>query len=65
MNRFSNAHILARRSCVILLGILLFPFVCVLWQRKRFYSYLSRIWLKTGPEPLWLTRSSASYQELC
>ncbi|MDO2946869.1 DUF2517 family protein [Aeromonas simiae] len=54
---FSLTRILLRRTLVLLLGVLAFPFMLFRQDRARFYSYLHRIWCKTSTKPVWLKQS--------
>ncbi|MGL4753443.1 MAG: DUF2517 family protein [Aeromonadaceae bacterium] len=65
MKRFSLIHLWFRRACVLVAGIVFFPFICAFPLRRRVYSQLHRIWNKTSAEPVWLTRSAVGYQEIC
>lgn len=58
MSRYTRVRLFRRRASALLLGILLFP--VVVWVpswRRRSYSYLYRLWLKTSDEPVWLMRN--------
>lgn len=57
MELYTRSRLFRRRGTALLLGVLLFPVVVwVAAWRRRSYSYLHRLWLKTSDEPVWLTR---------
>lgn len=54
---YSLHRILLRRSAVILAGIVVLPVMLFRSDRARFYSYLHRVWSKTGDKPVWLQQA--------
>lgn len=55
--RYSALHILLRRAFALTVGIAALP-VMLFWKdRARFYSYLHRVWAKTGDKPVWMEQA--------
>ncbi|CAH0533886.1 hypothetical protein VST7929_01763 [Vibrio stylophorae] len=49
--------VVLRRIVALLLGILAFPTILFPRLRRRCYSYLHRLWMKTSNKPVWLEQS--------
>jgi len=56
---YPRYKIIARRTLVVLLGVLALPVMLFRQDRARFYSYLHRVWCKTSAKPVWLAQAEA------
>ena len=61
---YSPSVVLIRRSLVVVVGCLAFPFAIWHAQRARFFSWLHRYWLKTSNKPVWHAESERAHREL-
>ena len=57
---YSLHRIVLRRTAVVIVGLLAFPFMLFRRDRAKFYSYLHRVWSKTSSQPVWLAQSEAA-----
>ncbi|MDO6705024.1 DUF2517 family protein [Photobacterium sp. 1_MG-2023] len=64
--RLSTQQIILRRTFVVIVGVLSFPFLLLMPSstKARVYSYLHKVWLKTSTKPVWLKHSEQGAQEL-